>query len=139
MMAEKIGKSRSSITETLSITSMPEDVRRLCRLADIHSKSLLLQIVRQSSAEKMVALVERLQREGAITRVAARRAAGASQPKPSRGRPRHFIFKFQPREKSFNLALQFRKSDVPRDEIIRTLEGIIEELRKQPDYPRPVK
>ena len=47
-MAEKLGKSRTSITETLSLTAMPDDVRQLCRLADIQSKSLLLQIVRQS-------------------------------------------------------------------------------------------
>ena len=46
-MAEKLGKSRSSITETLSLTAMPEEIRQLCRLADIQSKSLLLQIVRQ--------------------------------------------------------------------------------------------
>ena len=42
-MAEKLGKSRSSITETLSLASMPEEVRQLCRLADIQSKSVLLQ------------------------------------------------------------------------------------------------
>ena len=35
-MAERIGKSRSSITETLSLDGMPEEVRELCRLADIH-------------------------------------------------------------------------------------------------------
>ncbi len=63
-MAEKIGKSRSTITESLSLTAMPEDVRQLCRLADIQSKSLLLQIVRQSEPDKMVALLERLQQQG---------------------------------------------------------------------------
>ena len=53
---------------------MPEDIRQLCRLADIQSKSVLLQIVRQGSPEKMAALVEQLGREGA-TRVDARRLA----------------------------------------------------------------
>ncbi len=52
-MAEKLGKSRSSITETLSLGAMPEDVRQMCRLADIQSKSVLLQIVRQGDREKM--------------------------------------------------------------------------------------
>jgi hypothetical protein len=31
---------------------MPEEVKNLCRLADIHSKSLLLQIVRQGDPRK---------------------------------------------------------------------------------------
>ena len=32
-------------------------------------------------------------------------------------------------EKSFDLSLQFRKSEVPRDEIIRALEAILRDLR----------
>jgi hypothetical protein len=50
----RLGKSRSVITETLTLASMPEDVRNLCRLADIQSKSTLLQIVRQSDPGKMI-------------------------------------------------------------------------------------
>ena len=127
-MAEKVGKSRSSITEMLSLTAMPEEVRLICRLADIHSKSLLLQIVRQGSAQKMVALIERLQKEGA-TRSEARRIVREESPKKAKGRPRHFVFRFQPREKSYTLSLQFRKAEVPKDEIIHALEGILTELR----------
>ena len=127
LMAEKLGKSRTSITETLSLTAMPEEVRQVCRLADIGAKSLLLQIVRQSDPGKMTALVERLQKEGA-TRSEARRIA--RQAKPSRGRPRNFVFRYQPKEKSFSLALQFRKGQVPREEIIHTLEAILAELRR---------
>jgi ParB family chromosome partitioning protein len=126
MMAEKIGKSRSSITETLSLTAIPEDVRQLCRLADIQSKSLLLQIVRQGEPAKMVALLERLQREG-VNRQVARRAAKEGQ-KAGRGRPRNYTFRYQPKEKSFSLALQFKKSQVPRDEVVRALQRIIEDL-----------
>ena len=38
---------------------------------------------------------------------------------------------YQPREKSFALALQFRKSDVRRDEIVRALQSIIEDLLRE--------
>jgi ParB family transcriptional regulator, chromosome partitioning protein len=127
-MAEKLGKSRSSITETLSLTSIPEPVRQVCRLADIQSKSLLLQVVRQSEPEKMMALIERLQRDGATTRQAAREVVKEAKPK-TKGRPRNFVFKFQPKEKSFSLNLQFRRSDVPREEVIATLQRIIQELQ----------
>src|ERR671938_1839449 len=34
-MARKLGKSRTAITESLTLTSIPEEVRNLCRLADI--------------------------------------------------------------------------------------------------------
>jgi ParB family chromosome partitioning protein len=126
-MAEKLGKSRTSITEVLTLNAMPEEVRNLCRLADISSKSLLLQVVRQGEPQKMVALVERLQ-QGETTREEARRIVKEAKPKASRGRPRNFVFRYQPQEKSFNLALQFRKSQVERDEIIQALRRIIDEL-----------
>jgi hypothetical protein len=75
----------------------------------------------------MVAPVERLQKDGATTRSHARRIA--REGKKARGRPRHFVFRYQPREKTFNLSLQFSKSDVPKVEIIRALESILAELR----------
>ncbi len=129
-MAEKLGKSRTSITEVLSLTAMPGDVRQICRLADIHSKSLLLQVVRQGDRGKMVAFIERLQKEGAATREQARRVAKDAKGKTTRGRPKNFVFRYQPREKSFALSLQFRRADVPREEIVRTLQAILDELRR---------
>src|SRR4029078_3641436 len=63
-LARRLGKSRTTITESLVLAEMPAEIRNLCRLADISSKSLLLQIVRQQTPEKMIALVEVLTRDG---------------------------------------------------------------------------
>ena len=128
-LARRLGKSRTSVTESLSLSSMPNEVRELCRLADIGSKSLLLQVVRQGDPQKMVALLESLTRGGATTREQAR--AVTSKPKP--GRPKAFTFKYVPPAKSFNLSLRFRKSKVDRDEIITALTDIIAELKQQAD------
>src|SRR5213595_3131604 len=49
-LARRLGKSRTSVTESLALNAMPEAVRTLCRLADISTKSLLLQVVRQETA-----------------------------------------------------------------------------------------
>jgi len=129
MMAEKLGKGRTSITETLSLTTMPEQVRQLCRLADIQSKSVLLQIVRQDRPEKMVSLIERLQKDGS-TRAEARRLSREDRKRRQRGRPRHYVFKYQPKGHGFALSLQFKKPQVEREEIIRTLEAILQSLRR---------
>lgn len=126
-MAEKLGRSRTSITETLTLTSMPEEVREVCRLADIHAKSLLLQIVRQSDPQKMIALVDTLQRDGTTTRAHARRVVRDAK-SPQRGRPRHYVFRYQPREKGFSLSLQFKKGQVSRDELIATLRKVLADL-----------
>ena len=106
---------------------MPDEVKNLCRLADIHSKSLLLQIVRQGDPEKMVALIEKLTRDGAVTREAVRKET--AKPKP--GRPKAYIFSYKAPTKAFKLQLRFTKSKVDRDEVIAALQEIIKELRAQ--------
>ena len=127
-LARRLGKSRTSVTESLSLAAMPDDVRNLCRLADISSKSLLLQVVRQGNAPKMISLVEQLARNpGTTTRAQVRSATG--RPKP--GRPKAFTFKYAPPAKSFNLSLKFRKSRVERVEIIAALTEIIKELQEE--------
>ncbi len=126
-LARRLGKSRTSITESLALNNMPEEVKNLCRLADIHSKSLLLQIVRQGDPQKMVALIEKLSRDGGATREAARKET--AKPKP--GRPKSYIFSYKAPTKAFNLQLKFTKSRVERDEVISALEAILRELRAQ--------
>ena len=124
-MARKLGKSRTSITEALSLTNMPDEVRNLCRLADITSRSTLLQIVRQGDPAKMLALVEKLAAQGGATRQQVR--AETARPQP--GRPRSFTFNFRAPTKAFALRMSFRKGRVDKTEIIEALEGIIRELR----------
>ena len=129
-MARKLGKSRTSITESLSLTHMPEEVQNLCRLADITSKSLLLEVVRQGDPQKMVALVERISRDGGVTREAVRRDKEAAA-KPKAGRPKHYTFSYKAPTKAFNLQLRFTKSRVDRDEVIEALQAIIRDLKNQ--------
>ena len=130
-IARKIGKSRSSVTESLALQAMPEEVRELCRLADITSKPLLLQVVRQGEPQKMVAFVEQLTRGGGpATREQARAVAARQGDRQKPGRPKAFVFRYVPPAKSFNLNLKFRKSQVEREEIISALTEIIEELRR---------
>jgi ParB family chromosome partitioning protein len=125
-LARRLGKSRTSVTESLALNGMPEEVRNLCRLADISSKSLLLQVVRQETPEKMTALVEKIAGQGGATRQQLREAA--ARPKP--GRPKHYVFAYRPPTKAFNLKLSFTKSRATRDEIIDALEAILRDLRK---------
>jgi ParB family chromosome partitioning protein len=126
-MAQKVGKSRTAITETMAIAAIPENVRDHCRLADIHSKSLLLQVVRQSEPRKMLEFVERLKRDGAPTRQAARRILKEAK-RPARGRPKNYAYRFEPSGRAFALTIQFRKPQVERDELIAALRSAIDDL-----------
>jgi len=125
-MARRLGRSRTAITESLALNNMPDEVKNLCRLADINSKSLLLQIVRQGDPQKMVALIEKMSRDGGTTREAVRKET--ARPKP--GRPKAYVFSYKAPTKAFRLHLRFTKSRVERDEVIAALQEIIKELRE---------
>jgi ParB family chromosome partitioning protein len=129
-LAKRLGKSRTAITESLALNAMPEDVKNLCRLADISSKSLLLQVVRQSDPQKMVALVERVARDATIPGAVTRQQLRDASAKPKVGRPKPYTFQYKAPTKAFSLKLNFRKAQVERDEIITALENIIESLRR---------
>ena len=125
-LAKRLGKSRSTITETLSLTSMPPDVRKVCRLAGIGNRSLLLQVVRQGDTQKMLALAERIASQGGTTREQIRKDAQ----KPKAGRPKSFVFAFRPVGKAFNLRLSFNRRSASKSDVISALEAILEELKK---------
>ena len=53
-VARRIGKSRSTVTESLTIASLPQSIRERCRQAKIGSKSTVLQIARQFDEAAML-------------------------------------------------------------------------------------
>jgi ParB family chromosome partitioning protein len=124
-MAKKIGRARSSVTETLSLRNIPESLRKKCIDHGVASKSLLLQIARQPTEKKMTEMFQRIL-QGGLTRDEARRERKEEQGGPQRPRP--FIFHFEPQNESFKFRIQFKKSHVSRDELIVTLREILSQL-----------
>ena len=124
-VAKKIGRARSSVTETLSLRSIPEGVRRKCIEHGVVSKSLLLQIARQPTEKKMVEMFQRIL-QGGLTRDEARRERREEQAGPQRPQP--FVFHFEPQNETFKFRIQFKKSHVSRDELISTLREILAQL-----------
>jgi ParB family chromosome partitioning protein len=115
--AHKIGKSRSTITEALSIATLPEDIRERCRHADINSKSLLWEIVRQPDDDSMRRDDARASRRSLNT-TSVRMAA---QP---------YIFKYISANREFRLELRFRRSSVEDKEIIAAIQEVIHKVSR---------
>ena len=126
-IAHKLGKSRTSITETLTLNHIPVEIRDLCHDAGITSRSTLLQVARQSSSAAMARMIEEIKRSG-LTRDEVRKLKADEHKSP--GRPKGFVFHFRSPDKKFALNLRFRRSEVSKAEIISTLEDLIENLRK---------
>jgi len=124
-LAKKLGKARSSVSETLSLRNIPDSLRKKCVENGVNTKSLLLQIARQPTERKMLELFARILQSG-LTRDEARKARTDESPGPQRAQP--FIFQYEPENEAFRFRLQFKKSHVSRDELIRTLRDILAQL-----------
>ncbi len=124
-MARKIGRSRSSVTETLSLRNIPESLRKKCAEYGISSKSTLLQIARQPTEKKMVEMLQRIL-TGGLTRDEARQERKEELGGPQRPQP--FVYHYEPEDDAFRFRLQFKKSHVTREELVRTLREILAQL-----------
>jgi ParB family transcriptional regulator, chromosome partitioning protein len=124
-IAKKIGRARSSVTETLSLRVIPDSIRKTCIEDGIVSKSLLLQVARQPNEKKMREMVGRIA-QGGLTRDEARRAR--KEESGPEARPHPFLFDYEPPDGAFHLRMQFRKSHVSREELAAALRSILREI-----------
>ena len=60
-IAEKIGKSRSTVTESIAIAGLPSEIKDRCKKADITAKSVLIEITRQYDETSMHKLLDEIQ------------------------------------------------------------------------------
>lgn len=110
-VARKVGKSRSTVTEALSIAAIPPDVRDICRQAEVSAKSMLLQIVRQPDDDGMRRLAKEIVSRG-LTRDDAREVRRQEMGPRITPDAKPFTFKYVSPGKEFSLEVRFRRGKV---------------------------
>lgn len=119
-VARKVGKSRSTVTEALSIAGIPADVREICRQADVSAKSVLLQIVRQPDDEGMRRLATQIASRG-LTRNDAREVRRQEMGPRIAPELKPFTYKYSSPGKEFSLEVKFRRSSVELEDVAAAL------------------
>jgi ParB family chromosome partitioning protein len=127
-IADSVGKSRSVITESLSLLQIPARVRETVQALGISSKSLLLEVLKGGDETEMIRLLEEVTRQGLNRDDLRRRLRNRDKGKPGRRKP--YVFKFRSPDKTYSLSLAFRQSEVEKDDLIRALEQILVQLRQ---------
>ena len=126
-VARKVGKSRSTVTEALSIAAIPADVRDLCRQADVSAKSMLLQIVRQPDEEGMRRLAKEITSRG-LTRDDAREVRRQEMGPRITPEQKPYTFKYAPPGKEFSVEVRFRRSEVNAKEVAAALKSVAKSI-----------
>lgn len=129
-ISQVIGKSRTTVTETLLINDIPDRIRAMCREAGIANKSVLVQIARAGSEQAMEAVLRGLA-TGEVSREELRKQT-AAKPEPKKaGRPKHFTFHWKDKSLPFTVNLAFRKSHVEKREIIEAVRELLRRLESE--------
>jgi ParB family chromosome partitioning protein len=126
-LAKIVGKSRSSITESLSLAQLPETIKARCRTSDIASKSQLLQVLRAGSPEKTEAAFRALE-TGTLSTVRELRRE-TRQTKATSGRPKHARFEYAPKNRKYHLTITFPKKTASRSDLQVALKDALKHLR----------
>ena len=141
-VAKKIGRSRTSVTESLSIGDIPAALRARLDQAGVTTKSILLEVARTEDSDRQAALVDRIVEEGltrdqlrALRRAAedeaedetSDKAAGEAGPAPTQGR--RITYRSGT---GITLTLYLNRAEITVPEIQQTLREAIEELDTPP-------
>jgi ParB family chromosome partitioning protein len=129
-ISQVIGKSRTTVTETLLINDIPDRIRLMCREAGISNKSVLVQVARANSEEAMEQVV-RAFAAGELSREDLRKKT-ATRPEPKKaGRPKNFTYALKDKSLPFTLNLAFRKPNVEKTEVIEAVRELLKRLESE--------
>ena len=124
-IASAVGKSRVTITESLSLTRLPESVKERCRRADITTKSLLLELSRMPGEEAMLAALDAHASGAPVTRDEVRELRSAAKG-ASRGPALReaFTFDFVPQDRRYKVSLVLRGRMREKEEILAAIRDL---------------
>ena len=141
-VARKVGKSRSTVTEALSIASLPDNIRVECRQAEIGAKSVLLQVVRQPDEASMQRLIRDISKKG-LTRDGVR-AARRAQQNGIAGEPNAvgsvytepYVFQYKSIEMQFVVSVKLAHPGAKAQHVVDALQHTLKHLRSTIDSSR---
>ncbi len=139
-IAKKIGKSRTTVTESFAIAGLPDSIREKCRQANINAKSTLLEIARQFDEKAMHDFLDDIRKQG-LSRDEIRQTARQdkkfkdkilSENKISsvNKKSKNNYFQYISKEKDFSLEIRFNKiTDYQKQDVLRALKEAFESVK----------
>lgn len=131
-ISDKIGKARSTITEIISLSKIPLQMRVLCKQAQITSRSTLVEISKFKDVAEMEKLIREI-RERGLKRSDTRDLSKELKKREDKApRPKRYVFNYSPPEHDkCKIKIEFKKTSASKEEIIKILEELIESLRRK--------
>jgi ParB family transcriptional regulator, chromosome partitioning protein len=140
-IAKKISKSRSTVTELMSVAGIPAEIRVKCRELNLNSKSSLLEVARQFDEPAMYEYLERFKNKKEAEKSQHKTNLKSSSKKEtaytnnreaisdSNVLPKN-IFNFNSNTNEFELQITFRNlQSYDKKNILRALKEAFDEIK----------
>ncbi len=127
-IAEAVGKSRVTITETLALARLPVAVKEECRRADIPSKSFLLELTRLKSQAQMLAAVAAWRSGEALSRDVLRETRKEKSDEGGRRKlttlKKTYSLDWAPDDRRYKVTLSLRGRLHGKEEILEAIRDL---------------
>lgn len=136
-IAKKISKSRSTVTELMTVAGLPQHIRERCRELNIGSKASLLEVARQFDEAAMVDFLDNFDENKKKKEIARKNgfvpiaANGESAPAKATREPRS-VFRHRPEGASFSIEVKFDDpSECSKRGVLQALKQVFEDLKSE--------
>ena len=133
-IADKIGKARSTITEIISVSRIPLNLREKLKQAGISSRSTIIELAKiedEASMEKMANQIIERRLTRSDTRDLTKLFKDKDKEEQEKQKQKYFVFNYLPKDnKTYRLRIEFKKQVVTRQELISILEEVLNNLKK---------
>jgi ParB family chromosome partitioning protein len=142
-IAKKIGRSRTTVTELMTVAGLPQNIRVKCRQSNLTAKSILLEIARQFDETAMNEFLDKITNQN-LNREKIRQTARPQKTTPndsqlfnsnkpaSTSKPvsKGSIFKYNSLNNEFSLELEFKNSNkLDKSIVLKALKEAFEKVK----------
>lgn len=138
-IAQKISKSRSTVTELMTVAGLPQNIRERCRELNIASKATLLEVARQFDEAAMFDFLANYP-ENKKQKEAAKKAdrpasgnSGAVAATAAPARDAHRLFSYRPEGAAYTVEVRFDRSaaDHGKKAVLAALKQAFDDLKNE--------
>lgn len=133
-IAQKIGKSRVTVTELIRVTDLPEDILKKCSELNISSKTFLLELVKLESIQQMQDMLieysEKPFSRDKIKEVRKSEEETKEKVEPLTKTNKNFKFNLISDDKSVKIKFDIKSKKADKEKIIIILEKLITDIKE---------
>lgn len=129
-IAQKIGKSRVTVTELLRITDLPKEILERCMELKINSKTFLQELVKLESIEQMKEMLDNYSEEPFSRDKIKQKRKAQKEKKFTEKSVKTLRFNLTSKDKSVKIKFDIKSQEADKNKIIDILEKLVSDLKE---------